>query len=255
MYVRLAFAVAAHLEPEILVVDEVLSVGDVEFQKKCLGKMGEVAKGGRTVLFVSHNMGAVRALCQKVMVLNQGKVAFQGDVESGVNKYLGMANENMSEMGQVNFSLENAIGTEELKLLGIRLKDELGNIKGTFSTSQEITLEIEYYLTEPVVNMRLNIRVLTGDDQILFAGSSHSKEPHSKNKGHYSCSTKFSKHLFNEGVYKIWLQAGSPGFKELLSEQIFIKFTTEKFTSSGTMRDSILPGYIAPVLNWTITTK
>ncbi|MCH2023541.1 MAG: polysaccharide ABC transporter ATP-binding protein [Saprospiraceae bacterium] len=255
MYVRLAFAVAAHLEPEILVIDEVLSVGDVEFQKKCLGKMNEVAKGGRTVLFVSHNMGAVRTLCETVIVLNGGKVAFQGDVETGVNIYLGMANENMSEMGQVNFTMENAVGKEELKLLGIRLKDELGNIKGTFSTSEEITLEIDYYLTEKVVNMRLNVRVLTGDDQILFAGSSHSKEPHSKNKGYYTCITKFSKDLLNEGVYKIWLQAGSPGYKELLPEQIYLKFTTEKLTSSGTMRDSVLPGYIAPVLNWEIITK
>ena len=74
MYVRLAFAVAAHLEPEILVVDEVLAVGDAEFQKKCLGKMGEVAGGGRTVLFVSHNMAAIRSLTKKVLYLNRGRM-------------------------------------------------------------------------------------------------------------------------------------------------------------------------------------
>lgn len=89
MYVRLAFAVAAHLESEILIVDEVLSVGDAEFQKKCLGKMGDVSKGeGRTVLFVSHNMGAVKKLCNTGVFLENGKVLFQGDIHKTVNKYL-----------------------------------------------------------------------------------------------------------------------------------------------------------------------
>jgi len=87
MYVRLAFAVAAHLEPEILIVDEVLAVGDAEFQKKCLGKMGEVAKGGRTVLFVSHNMGAVRALCGKVIALDRGGLSYVGPTEAGIAQY------------------------------------------------------------------------------------------------------------------------------------------------------------------------
>ncbi len=88
MYVRLAFAVAAHLEPEILVVDEVLAVGDAEFQKKCLGKMGEVAKGGRTVLFVSHNMGAVRNLTMKAMVLESARIIFWGATDAAIQSYL-----------------------------------------------------------------------------------------------------------------------------------------------------------------------
>jgi lipopolysaccharide transport system ATP-binding protein len=88
MYVRLAFAVAAHLEPEILIVDEVLAVGDAEFQKKCLGKMQDVAKGGRTVLFVSHNMAAVQALCGSAIYLKSGTVKSSGEVESIVNQYL-----------------------------------------------------------------------------------------------------------------------------------------------------------------------
>jgi lipopolysaccharide transport system ATP-binding protein len=87
MYVRLAFAVAAHLEPEILIVDEVLAVGDAEFQKKCLGKMHDVATGGRTVLFVSHNMQAVRNLCQRVILLNRGQLVLHGDVDEGVAAY------------------------------------------------------------------------------------------------------------------------------------------------------------------------
>lgn len=110
MYVRLAFAVAAHLEPEILIVDEVLAVGDAEFQKKCLGKMGEVAGQGRTVLFVSHNMAAVATLCEKAILLRQGQVEHQGDVASGLKAYAEMrANSsalrpNVSTKSRIHFS-------------------------------------------------------------------------------------------------------------------------------------------------------
>jgi len=88
MYVRLAFAVAAHLEPEILIVDEVLAVGDTEFQKKCLGKMHEVSRGGRTVFFVSHNVAAIQALCSRAIWLDKGAVAFDGPAEAGIGRYL-----------------------------------------------------------------------------------------------------------------------------------------------------------------------
>jgi lipopolysaccharide transport system ATP-binding protein len=88
MYVRLAFAVAAHLDPEILIVDEVLSVGDAEFQEKCLGRIRQVARDGRTVLFVSHNMSSVTQLCNRVMVMNRGQLAYDGDVTSGTAKYM-----------------------------------------------------------------------------------------------------------------------------------------------------------------------
>ncbi len=96
MYVRLAFAVAAHLEPEILVVDEVLAVGDAQFQNKCLGKMGDVAKGGRTVLFVSHNMAAVAALCKRGVVFECGKVSFHGSAEDAIKSYVTIQNSQVS---------------------------------------------------------------------------------------------------------------------------------------------------------------
>lgn len=96
MYVRLAFAVAAHLEPEILMVDEVLAVGDVEFQKKCLGKMQDVSSGGRTVLFVSHNMAAIRNLAARCVLLHRGKIHYIGDTDRCINKYLNLNNNNGS---------------------------------------------------------------------------------------------------------------------------------------------------------------
>src|SRR5262249_16647785 len=96
MYMRLAFAVAAHLEPEILVVDEVLAVGDAEFQKKCLGKMGDVARGGRAVLFVSHNLAAIRSLCSRAIVLDRGRVVFDGLAEQAIARYTGFGGENLA---------------------------------------------------------------------------------------------------------------------------------------------------------------
>lgn len=94
MYVRLAFSVAAHMEPEILVVDEVLAVGDIEFQKKCLGKMNDVAKEGRTILFVSHNMAAINSLCSRVIVLDKGKAVFDGSVTDGIDTYISRNEQN-----------------------------------------------------------------------------------------------------------------------------------------------------------------
>src|SRR5260221_9506453 len=110
MYLRLAFAVAAHLEPEILVVDEVLAVGDSEFQKKCLGKMGDVAKEGRTVLFVSHNMAAISQLCQTGMLLENGYVKILGEVDHVVNGYFSVVKDFKGEVDLRNFSSRSGTG-------------------------------------------------------------------------------------------------------------------------------------------------
>jgi len=110
MYVRLAFAVAAHLESEILIVDEVLAVGDAEFQKKCLGKMGEVSKGdGRTILFVSHNMSAINTLCNKGILLSNGKVKFAGNISETINSYRLTLNQNVSGNEYLNSDQNNGI--------------------------------------------------------------------------------------------------------------------------------------------------
>jgi ABC-type polysaccharide/polyol phosphate transport system ATPase subunit len=126
MYVRLAFGVAAHLESEILIVDEVLAVGDTEFQKKCLGKMGDVSKGeGRTVLFVSHNMAAVKSLCTKGIVLEHGKVVFSSDAESAVNYYL----TNASQVKDTSIANRtDRLGSGKIKVIGVDLINQKGEI-------------------------------------------------------------------------------------------------------------------------------
>jgi len=142
MYVRLAFAVAAHLEPEILVVDEVLAVGDAQFQKKCLGKMSDVAKEGRTVLFVSHNMAAISSLCERAILLNNGGIVIQGDVQSVISKYLQTSLTSCTERKWTDENL--APGNEFVRILGITLKSIANEQINYITTETPFILQIVY---------------------------------------------------------------------------------------------------------------
>ena len=141
MYVRLAFGVAAHLESEILIIDEVLAVGDAEFQKKCLGKMGEVSKGeGRTVLFVSHNMAAVKTLCQKAIVLRNGTNTFKGTQIEAINNY--QLSQNASSVFQQKDSVENALGNDNIRILNFEVKPKAGDV---IQISSGVQFELTFY--------------------------------------------------------------------------------------------------------------
>lgn len=144
MYVRLAFAVAANLDPEILLVDEVLAVGDIKFQKKCLGKMENVAKEGRTILFVSHNMETIQRLCNRVILLGEGKIIMDGPTNDVVNHYI--ENE-MSTIGEKIWPhLSLAPGDETVKLHSVRIKDKQNNICTSFDVRDPIVIEMEYII-------------------------------------------------------------------------------------------------------------
>jgi lipopolysaccharide transport system ATP-binding protein len=146
MYVRLAFAVAAHLEPEILVVDEVLAVGDAAFQKKCLGKMGEVAQEGRTVLFVSHNMTAIKALCERCILLEEGRIRFDGEASGAVDQYL---NKLSIETGEVPLSDKRRDQPVSLraKILDLKIKSEKSDVFNNLDSTKscEIHLKIQVF--------------------------------------------------------------------------------------------------------------
>ena len=136
MYVRLAFAVAAHLESEILIVDEVLAVGDAEFQKKCLGKMGDISKGeGRTVLFVSHNMAAVQSLCSHGLVIDKGNIVFDGNVTDSINKYLDLGNK--VESSDANISFES----DEFSIVAA-LYDKNLDLKNSFRSGEAVIVDL-----------------------------------------------------------------------------------------------------------------
>jgi len=142
MYVRLAFAVAAHLESEILIIDEVLAVGDAEFQKKCLGKMGDVSKGeGRTVLFVSHNLAAVKTLCTNGIYLKNGLLTYSGGIDSTIETYL---NDTKGQIGVPVSLRTDKIGNQKIQIIDITLKDADNNIISEVFSGTCLNIEFHY---------------------------------------------------------------------------------------------------------------
>jgi lipopolysaccharide transport system ATP-binding protein len=163
MYVRLAFAVAAQLEPEILVVDEVLAVGDSRFQKKCLGRMNDVARGGRTVLFVSHNMAAIQRLCTSALLLDRGRVVRQGDVRSVIAAYLS---------GEARGGYTAAALTGDAQVMAADLRDRSGAPLARPATGEPIVCRIEYVLPHYSPGTLVGIGVLAADGATVFTTNS-----------------------------------------------------------------------------------
>ena len=162
MYVRLAFAVAAHLEPEILIIDEVLAVGDAEFQKKCLGKMKDVAETGRTVIFVSHNMAAVEKLCSKCFLLNHGNLEFSGSVIETVSKYLNSSDLNQN-IWERSFPSQSKAYFTSIK---IYQDDQLD-----ITTSGKLKVEFKYEIKEKLSSLNLHLALLDNYGQVIFSSA------------------------------------------------------------------------------------
>jgi len=169
MYVRLAFAVAAHLEPEILVIDEVLAVGDAKFQKKCLGKMQDVAQTGRTVLFVSHAMPTIQSLCQTGILLADGRIRFQGPVEQAVQRYMSAED---AQSVVVDLSDKSRFGSGEMRLVRFWLEDQAKNQTANILTGSKCRFVIEYKSTDDIyrddVALSIHISSLTGSPVSLI---------------------------------------------------------------------------------------
>jgi lipopolysaccharide transport system ATP-binding protein len=164
MYVRLAFAVAAHLESEILIVDEVLAVGDAEFQKKCLGKMDEITKGdGRTILFVSHNMMAIKQLCNKALLLDEGTILMNGETNNVIQSYLGS---DIMHRPYIELNNQNKSGfSQKVKLKKIWITDNGNEIRRRFMMDESIVFHIEFF-TELHFNpgeIDIAIQIMTSD--------------------------------------------------------------------------------------------
>lgn len=163
MTVRLAFAVAAHLEPDILIIDEVLAVGDAEFQKKAIGKMQDISKGqGRTVLFVSHNMAAVKSLCTKGIVLEHGKVVFEGRTDDCIDYYL-RSNQYSGFKGTYRKEITDGSGIESLALM-----DNNNVIRTEFGFDEPITLRIKIKVEEKYLKAHLGFRLIDKGERVVF---------------------------------------------------------------------------------------
>lgn len=195
MYVRLAFAVAAHLEPEILVIDEVLAVGDADFQKKCLGKMKDVSQNdGRTVLFVSHNLASVKSLCTKSIFLKNGKLEYEGETNLTINQYLNNFTDTRSEF---YFDVENV---REASLTSLKILDTRNKLNSHFFVGESWQLKIGFQIRFPVSKLVVTICILTSDNMLIRNVSS---TPFRAENGNYEAIFVESEIIHTAGTYQI----------------------------------------------------
>jgi lipopolysaccharide transport system ATP-binding protein len=207
MYMRLAFAVAAHLEPEILLVDEVLAVGDAEFQAKCLGKMGAVASEGRTVLFISHNMAAVQTLCKRVIWLQQGKILEEGQTDKVVKNYLGAASSSLA-MEKLWNDPTTAPGNDKVRLHGVRVRPFNGSCSDPITIQTAFVLEFEYWNLEPGARLNLSLHLYNQQGITVF-NSFPIREPSWHGRpfpiGLFRSVCYIPGNLLNDGIHRVLL--------------------------------------------------
>ena len=261
MYVRLAFAVAAHLEPDVLIVDEVLAVGDAEFQKKCLGKMNDVAhKEGRTILFVSHNMSAITGLCQSAILLDKGKVVDIGDAVETVSKYLSMGVNGISE---ITWPFELAPSNEIVSLLGVRACNEESLVLSSFDIRKAINIEIEYQLKKTgfwftpaiLVKNEMGIVLFNSAAQITSSWEDAANEP-----GFYKSICQIPGNFLAEGAFIIQVTFwgfSRPPQKGIVVEEA-IRFNVHDNIEGDSVRGNMTgyyPGVVRPMLQWTTCKK
>lgn len=224
MYVRLAFAVAAHLESEVLLVDEVLAVGDQAFQKKCLGKMEDVGRHGRTILFVSHNMGAVKALCGRAILLRGGVLEFDGDVLSAASRYMGARE---LDVGVVRWSAEGAPFIPSARLLEVELLSGGKRAATGLSTEEPIRVSIRFeVLAEACVGTTV---ILHNDDGVhVFSSiSNHEKEWHGRPRpaGIYRSECEIPADFLADGGYAVSIGLWEGAFTAGIVERDVLRFT------------------------------
>jgi lipopolysaccharide transport system ATP-binding protein len=245
MYVRLAFAVAAHLEPEILIVDEVLAVGDAEFQKKCLGKMKDVSGEGRTVLFVSHNMAAVKSLCNKSIHIASGKIMAFDDTSHVIGRYLRGNSENIFGRDFSQIRLESVFQLHQIYLS----KNEFGDPNEIISENEELVLHtiIEIFSEKPE-KYHLTYHLVNDIGEGLFSFSNSDIENLKSGMNHLT--TIFPKNFFQSGNFSIHFFFVEDKAKSIFVEKDIIHFTVidaERNLGEYMGRE---PGFIKPQLVW-----
>lgn len=253
MSVRLAFSVAAHLDPEILLVDEVLAVGDAEFQQKCLGKMSAVSKEGRTIIFVSHNLGSIRRLCNRGLVLNKGHLVFDGDVNQAVDTYLeSLPSHDESGSNVATFEPDE---NKHFQFTRISVENQDGQSMGKFFYGDRIIVRIGYVLREDVRNFSVRMSLArngetlfwtfdTDDDEALFSRRA---------KGEYLACLALPDYL-KAGIYTISLSFIELGLEKEEHVDV-IRFVLDDSTIDTTTKSYHLdrPGHIRPRIHWVYT--
>ena len=253
MYLRLAFSVAAHLEPEILLVDEVLAVGDAGFQKKCLGKMGSVAKEGRTVLFVSHNLGAITQLCGRVVQLEKGRLKRVGPSFEVVNTYLASL---FGTEVKASWSMESSqLNDAEVRFISARLLSTDGQPRSVVNFDDSLVVEIAYDVKVPIRDLSVTVHLFDSMNNFVFE-SIDTDMPEWRGRvrepGRYHATTTIPPCLLRPGRYYLSFVSyvqGKNSFK--LFQQLEGALTFDVSEVGYTFLPGRL-GIVSPVLNWKV---
>jgi lipopolysaccharide transport system ATP-binding protein len=255
MYLRLAFAVAAHLEPEILVVDEVLAVGDAEFQRKCLGKMSDVANEGRTVLFVSHNMSAILRLTEEALVIEKGRLALRAASPEAVDYYLSCG---YAQEGQRYWD-EDEVPASSLPFrpIAVRVVNTQRKVVDTVRSIEPAAIEVDYKLDAPISGLRVGIYLMSTRGEYIFTSFDTDKpelfeQYSSREQGKYTSRCIVPANLLNEGRYVIGINASSYRIRRYFQDEQALTFTVDAAGAPGMQWPEQRPGAVRPQLDWTI---
>lgn len=255
MYLRLAFAVAAHLEPEILVVDEVLAVGDAEFQRKCLGKMSDVAQQGRTVLFVSHNMSAVLRLTEEALVIEKGRLVLRAPTAQAVDYYL---SQGFSQEGERTWR-DDEIPPQAAPFnpLAVRVRNAQGKVAATIRSVEAATIEIEYDLSAAVTALRVGVYLISTRGEMIFTSFDTDSPAQferfsTRPAGRYRSRCVIPADTLNEGRYVIGINASAFRVRRYFQDERALTFSVDGAGAPGMQWLEPRLGAIRPRLEWTI---
>lgn len=255
MYMRLAFAVSAHLEPEILVVDEVLAVGDAEFQRKCLGKMSDVASEGRTVIFVSHNMSAIQRLTQECIILDKGKMVLRARTPEAVDYYL---TNDFSASGERKYSAaEIPASAHPFTPVAVRVKNNANVTTDNLLSVEPVTIEVEYELATDVTGLRVGVYLMTSrGEYVLTSFDTDDPEKYHalgvRKAGRYISRCTIPADTLNEGRFVIGINASSYMVKRYFADERAINFTINATGAPGMQWVEVRQGPLRPRLDWRI---
>jgi lipopolysaccharide transport system ATP-binding protein len=255
MYLRLAFAVAAHLEPEILVVDEVLAVGDAEFQRKCLGKMSDVAQEGRTVLFVSHNMSAILRLTEEAIVLDQGRLTLRAKTPRAVDHYLSSGYDELGERVWTHQELPEEAAP--FRPIALRIRDNQKRAVDTVRSVEPFSIEMEYCLDAPITGLRVGLYLMTTRGEYVFTSFDTDDAQKFENHrvrpaGHFISRCHIPADFLNEGRYVLGINASSYRIKRYFQDEQALTFTVDASGAPGMHWPEPRLGPVRPRFRWQI---
>lgn len=253
MYVRLAFAVAAHLEPEILIVDEVLAVGDADFQDQCIGKMEDVSRNsGRTILFVSHNMASIKRLCHKSILLSNGTVSEYGATDELVARYLATSTDGDREL---RFPVDESPQKDGVTLHYIAVLDDSGLATKSLATEDRIRIRIAYSIETPIRNLRVCLNLYGADGTLILSTSDFDVQPANRTRqpGSYISEVEIPGYFLNTGRHVASIDLDIPLTASIISNKS-VAFSIDELSANhlGLTQSPRPAGAVHPRLTWEI---